>query len=196
MIINTDALWGLVVFAMLLVGAYGPWQWVCTDYARQLIFEKRDRLFDLAHKGAIDFSSEEYTTLRRSLENLIRFCHEVTMTRLIYFVFITRVWGRPRSESHIHTMIEKISNMETKENVKLLFHEAHRTVVIMMLFKSPFLLAFILVLSPLIVVAALIAEGVGKIRRLWAFFVRATEHIGNTVQAEAEAKMRIRVIST
>jgi len=196
MINNTDALWGLVVFAMLLIGAYGPWQWVCTDYARQIIFEKRDRLFDLAREGAIDFSSEEYITLRRSLENLIRFCHEVTMTRLIYFVFITRLWGRPKSQSHIHATIKKISNMETKRNVKLLFHEAHRTVVIMMLFKSPFLLGFILVLSPLIVVAALIAEGVGTIRRLWAFFVSAVEHIGNTVQAEAEVETRIRVIST
>ena len=49
------ALAGLTGFLLLF---YGPWQSVCTDVARQLMFEQRDKIFDMARGGMINFEFE------------------------------------------------------------------------------------------------------------------------------------------
>jgi len=47
----TQTLVGLGSLAALLIILYGPWQAICTDIARQMLFEKRDAIFDLAQSG-------------------------------------------------------------------------------------------------------------------------------------------------
>jgi len=71
---------GLFAFLALF---YGPWQTMCVDWARQLMFEARDRLFDAAASGDIAFDSKEYRKSRETFEGMIRFCHIFTWPRLI-----------------------------------------------------------------------------------------------------------------
>jgi hypothetical protein len=187
MTINVDALWGLVALVALVAFAYGPWQWVCTDYCRQILFEKRDALFDLAHAGKLDFSSAEYLALRQSLEALIRFCHEVTLARLLYFLFSRWLWkGTPEARGHISTAIRKVHDNEIRQGVSRLFREAHLTIAAMIIFKSPILLLLLLALSPAGAVAILGAIAIGALRRWWSAVENAAEIIGDTVQAEAD----------
>ncbi len=187
MILDLDALEGLVALSALLWVVYGPWQWVCTDYGRQLLFEKRDALFDLGRARKIDFASVEYRTLRTSLETLIRFSHEVTLMRFLYLAWSLKLpYRNPRVENPINLAIGRISHHETRRDVNRLFREAHLIVVMMIVFKSPLLLAVLLVCSPFVMFGALGGIALGYIRRWWAAVERVAQIVGNTVQAEAD----------
>ena len=78
-----DSLCALVALSGFLVLFYGPWQSVCTDVARQLMFEQRDKIFDMARSGVIEFDSREYRRVRISIEQNIRYAHELTFAKLV-----------------------------------------------------------------------------------------------------------------
>src|SRR5262245_42077518 len=88
-----QALIGLASLTALVVVLYGPWQEVCTDIARQIIFEKRDAIFDLAHNGKLSFDSPEYGTIRSALQSSIRFAHELSLPRFLVMAFVFWVHG-------------------------------------------------------------------------------------------------------
>lgn len=78
-----DAIIALTTLAALFCLFYGPWQAVCTDISRQIIFERRDRLFDMALEERISFNSEGYQSARRTLNGLLRFAHHLTWQEFV-----------------------------------------------------------------------------------------------------------------
>jgi hypothetical protein len=88
-----DTIVSLATLTALLVLFYGPWQSVCTDISRQFIFERRDKLFDMAIAGRLSFDSEAYRATRRTLNGMLRFAHTITWQELVigfYFIQKTR----------------------------------------------------------------------------------------------------------
>ncbi|MBV8635303.1 MAG: hypothetical protein JO002_12490 [Burkholderiaceae bacterium] len=187
MTIYIEALAGLVALVAILVVLYGPWQEVCTDYGRQIMFERRDTLFDMALEGRLGFASEEYRTLRRAMETLIRFAHEVTLARVLFLLLSVKVGGKKLPESPIVSALENVTDKETQLQVARLFGQAHLTILGMIVFKSPLLLLLLLASSPFVVVGITAAVALGRIRRWWAAVERGAQILGDTVQAEAES---------
>jgi hypothetical protein len=78
-----NAIAALIVLSLLLLFFYGPWQSAVTDFARQVVFEERDAVFDMAADAKLAFDSDEYRTIRDAFNSLIRFAHELKWTRLL-----------------------------------------------------------------------------------------------------------------
>ena len=181
-----DSLECLLALAALGFILYGPWQWVCTDYGRQILFEKREALFDFAHEGKIEFDSVEYQTLRLSLETLIRFSHEITVMKFLFLAWALKLQSKEEAKSNrIDQAINKITQRDTRHEIHRLFREAHLVVVSMMIFKSPLLIIILISLSPFVVFGILAATALGAIHRWWSAIGHFAQIIGNTVQAEA-----------
>lgn len=73
--------------------------WLYKDYVvdsfRQSIFELRDRLFDEAHEGLIDFNHPAYCVLRRTMNGSIRFAHGLSLVS----VLTTSIFCKDEDES-------------------------------------------------------------------------------------------------
>ena len=132
----------LIAFACLF---YGPWQAVCTDVARQLIFERRDVLFDLARTGKLDFASPEYKTIRRMMEGMIRFAHELTWVSLWFRHRVIVKHNLPH-DLPLARAINSINDPVTKEKVEALLNECTAVLVGTMAAKSVFMAPIITVL--------------------------------------------------
>lgn len=134
-----DALLSLIALTLLACLFYGPWQDLCTDWARQIVFEKRDAIFDLARAGHLDFKSKDYRIIRTSLERDIRFAHELTWLRFGAFSHLVRR-RRLEQESELYQAIGRIRDDATREKVKLLVNEALLAMIVMMFCKSAVLI--------------------------------------------------------
>jgi hypothetical protein len=139
-----QALIGLGSLAALIVILYGPWQEICTDIARQIVFEKRDAIFDLAHSGKLSFNSREYGTIRSSLQASIRFAHELTLPR--FLVMAVGLWTRHPEDNDLSRAIRRIADPVTRNQVETLVKEAYRALFLMMVAKSPALLLLVVLL--------------------------------------------------
>jgi hypothetical protein len=163
--------------ALVLLGAfiYGPWQMVCTDFVRQIIFEKRDAIFDMADKGELSFDSSEYRMIRSGLEGLIRFAHELTLPSLVYFWFCLKnsdLDNKPK----LQLAVDGLQDPEVRERTRRLVNDAVRAAAIMMVVKSPLLMVFVFL--PILIVgsfASAIRVGVKQCAR--AAFRRSTAMI-------------------
>ena len=186
----SDALLSFVLLLILIFFIYGPWQWLWTDITRQTIFEKRDRIFDIAVAGRLDFASDEYRTIRKSLEQSIRFAHLITLPHLIMTFISTRNCERPKS-SRLEDAIKKIGDPQTQAEVNEIIGEANRVMLRAMAFKSP---VFLLVLT-ITFLLAVAARTFGRINKLWGFDLRqpdslilqSSARLGSFVELEAEA---------
>jgi hypothetical protein len=175
----TQALIGLGSLAALLAILYGPWQAICTDIARQIVFEKRDAIFDLAQSGKLSFNSREYGTIRSSLQASIRFAHELTLPRFLVMAAVLFARGSRPEDNDLSRAIKEIADVTTRGQVEGLVRQAHRTLITMMFVKSPVML---LLLLPLLLIVALI------ILPRFRDVVHAMErHAGGFVQLEADA---------
>ena len=143
--IAINAIYALAALSAVAVIIYGPWQEVCTAYARQVVFEKRDAIFDIAAAGGLSFNSDEYRTIRILLEKTIRFAHEITVPRLVFYYVLLRLRGRKISGSpELIKVIERITDTETRAAVSRLVEEALDALAIMALLKSPVALLLII----------------------------------------------------
>ncbi|MDE3854815.1 hypothetical protein [Sinorhizobium meliloti] len=173
---NIDA--GLAILVLFAAGIIflGPWQEVCTAYARQVAFEKRDAIFDMAASGELDFSSPEYQAIRRSIEQLIRFAHELTFAQLLVMTWHLRRAKKIKQESNLKASINAIKDRAAREKVSGLVSEVHAAMLIMMLAKSPIAAAIGLV-------GALLSNrkdnASSRIRQV-------TKPVGEMIQVEAE----------
>jgi hypothetical protein len=148
--IAANAILSLILILLLGFFVYGPWQTICTDFARQLVFEKRDAIFDIADRGDLSFHSREYCTIRSMLERIIRFAHELTLPSFLFFWVISRrvsIYERPA----LQRAIDAISNENTRQEVRRLVDEATKAVFVMMIAKSPITM---LALIPVVLVEA------------------------------------------
>jgi hypothetical protein len=175
------SLFGLTFFASLF---YGPWQAACADWARQIVFEKRDRLFDLAADGGLSFSSDEYRMLRSGLEGMIRFAHELTWPRLLFHAKLRHRMGIADD----HSLAEAAARIEdpgVRQQVNELVFEATIGLIVMMALKS-------IVVAPFAFVAgclAMCSSGFKYLIRNRAVVLVRNSTIGRnlseTIQAEA-----------
>lgn len=187
MTIEISAVEALCMLCLLLIVLYGPWQWVCTDYARQLLFEKRDAIFDMGVRGELDFDSEPYRTFRSSLESLIRFGHEVTWIRFLFLTWSLKLYGRELEDKNgLATAIDNLSNEEVRKKVRSIFMEAYLTLGAMVFFKSPLIMMLVVMCSPFVVFGLVFASALGLVRRWWSTVERAVAMVGKAVQAEAD----------
>jgi hypothetical protein len=69
---------GLCALWFLLFRLFSDYR---TDTLRDRLFALRERLFDYAADGHIEFENPAYTQLRRLINSLIRFAHRLTFTR-------------------------------------------------------------------------------------------------------------------
>ncbi|MGO9743126.1 MAG: hypothetical protein ACLPN5_16760 [Roseiarcus sp.] len=155
---TTDALLAFVSLIGILMIFYGPWQATCTDFARQIIFEQRDKLFDIAKDGRLDFFSDEYRSIRLGIESIIRFAHELTLPRLIYMSFFVRKYTFDDS-NNIIAAIAEIKDDNTRDEVVTIIDRTFTAIIFMMIFKS----LICVVLLPVILIAIVISKNVGAI---------------------------------
>lgn len=149
-IINgAHALIGLATVGAFLIAFYWPWQAVWADIARQIVFEKRDAIFDIARAGGISFNSREYRYVRTSLEQVIRFAHLATLPRILLAAFTAWWRGELPTHSPIDDAIDRISNEEVRLAIKKLVAQALRAVAMTMAIRS----LPVLVLFPLTLIA-------------------------------------------
>ena len=80
----SDSILSLVMLIIIALLFYGPWQELCAGIARQLMFERRNVIFNFARRGDLDFYSKEYRDIRNSLNMMIRFAHQATLPRLLF----------------------------------------------------------------------------------------------------------------
>lgn len=174
----TSALLGLGIFTALVCLIYGPWQWVCTDYARQVLFEKRDEIFDLAAAGKLSFKSSEYRTIRRSLESSIRFAHDLTLPYFLLMLIARKDAIGEKSE--LLEAVERIQDDEVRKEVSKKVAEAKQTLVLMLGFKSP------LVMLVFLPITLLCMGAIYFIDACRAHASTAIGSFGELIQVEAE----------
>ncbi len=134
---NYDAMFTILCVIALFAIIYGPWQSLCTDYARQKLFEKRDELFNLAASGKLSFDSKVYKETRLQIERNIRFAHELTLPR---FLLLSWLLNKNKRESSVSTLMHSIHNIpdhETRTLVLKLMKSTSSTMLYMMFAKSP-----------------------------------------------------------
>jgi hypothetical protein len=130
------SLCALIALAFLF---YGPWQKVCGEIGAHGVLEKRDEIFDLAMAGELDFDSEVYRTIRRSLESLATFAQEVTWIDVSLCALICFRWFHiPSQPSRLCRAIESIEHPDTRRKVKSITDEASAVVTATMAVKSIF----------------------------------------------------------
>ncbi|MGI4941665.1 MAG: hypothetical protein ACRYHQ_14080 [Janthinobacterium lividum] len=176
--ITAYAIEGLVSASALLALAYGPWQWVCTDVARQRMFKARDELFDMAAAGYLDFESSEYQTIRSEINNMIRFAHGLTWVRLLMFSRLAR--RRGPGPVPVYAAMNRIGNKATKDRVKAVISDVETAAVSLVLMKSPFLVVFgVVTVLPMLIVAISYIYS----RDILSSIV---SDLGNLIQSEAD----------
>jgi hypothetical protein len=178
-----NALFSLLLILLIGILIYGPWQKVCTAYARQIMFEKRDAIFDMAREGKLSFDSREYRTIRTLLERSIRFAHEATLPSLFVFWAMLMLRRERIQKPELQVAIERIADPETRERVQELVYDAVDALLIMTIFKSPTAVAILIVLLIPLLLLAVIASLVSALR---GFAKAARAHSREIVQFEAE----------
>lgn len=131
------ALQGLILVGLFLFVIYGPWQWACTDAARQFLFHKRDELFDIAREGRLEFASQEYQTIRNAFDSQIRFAHSLSWIRLALFAQLSRRAAGKGNAAR--SALAQISDEDTRAEIGHLLDALDRTMIVMMIAKSPVL---------------------------------------------------------
>ncbi|WP_156373893.1 hypothetical protein [Rhizobium sp. Leaf386] len=174
---NTDAALAIAIVALLVVFFYGPWQEVCIAWARQVAFEKRDAVFDLARKGELNFNSAEYRTIRQSMEMSIRFAHELTLPKFLILRLHRKLTGFPPVKSRLQVAIERIPDKKTRHEVYKLAAQMHFSMMAMMAARSPLTVCLWLVY---IVMKSMHRHPPMKI-------IRYARPMGEVIQLEAEA---------
>lgn len=175
--VGTHAIQATVAFGLLACLLYGPWQWICTDLARQRMFSRRDALFDMALRGEIAFSSPEYQVLRDTINSMIRFSHELTWLRLLLFARLVRANGHDLAP--VYLAIQQIGDQNTSAKVRALIADTESAALAMMIGKSPLLLVLAVVT---VLPAVMLAIAYFSSRQFTASW---TTTLGGMIQREA-----------
>jgi hypothetical protein len=182
-----NALISFLALVGILLVFYGPWQDVCADYARQVVFEKRDKLFDYAREGRIDFNSPEYKSIRSGLETSIRFAHDITLIRFIYLAVCLKeeIQGgvgvkAPAVKSSLLTIAYSIQEESLRNEVLSIVIEAQRAIVFSMAARS----FMFICLAPIIFICGAMAWCLKSAR---SNISNTITKIGEAIQIKAES---------
>ncbi|MER8511663.1 hypothetical protein NKH47_01735 [Mesorhizobium sp. M1060] len=168
-----DALFSVVSLAGIVAIFYGPWQKLCADYCRQIIFEQREKLFDLAADGKLEFDSGEYRLLRSFLEKTIRFSHELTVYRFILHQVSLR-YDSDRGPS-VGDVLMAIEDRDTRKEATMIIKKSSRALVTSMGARSLLVLAFVAIVLPIRQLGGLTGLSI-KMRRVERAVQHEVEH--------------------
>jgi hypothetical protein len=173
-----DAMVALAVLGALLCLFYGPWQSACTDLGRQFIFERRDKLFDMALAGRISFDSEAYQSARQTLNGFLRFAHELTWPEILvgtYFIHKRR--------PHVRRWQDTLTSLppDVRREIEDLVRECTVSLIAMMALKSIFIAPLV---APACVVFAC-TSGLNVLTRKFAAN-KELEPLFQTIQTTSE----------
>jgi len=174
---NADAFFAIATLAALVCLVLVPWRETMTAWARQIIFEKRDAVFDVAASGRLDFDSQEYRRIRSSMEASIRFAHELSFTRMLFQKAAHGMIKPKQSAPVINSAVSAIEDEATRAEVARLVHESQMALVYMVVLKSPLLMLFAVFVLAL-------ARVTGGVRSMADNF---TSQLGEVFQREAES---------
>ncbi len=177
-----DIVLGVAALIGLGVFFYGPWQWLCTDVARQILFERRDAIFDMARAGKLSFESEEYRTIRHSLEKSIRFAHDLTLPRFLYELRV-RGFLRKSDQSNLRSAIERIGDAKVREEVRDHVSHGLSALTAIMLVRSPLFLLLVPVVALLLLAMMIAFKAMPSLSKR---VLLATRIVRDMVQREAE----------
>lgn len=152
------ALLGLLLF-------YWIWQQYVIDSTRQQLFELRDELFDMATEGQLDRNSVLYTTLRELFNTGIRFAHQLTLWRLVIFMYTAKKLGERkfgRYAKHIGELVHGIPDDKVRSRVQSIVRKQQYTMVLHVFKRS---LLLLVVIPILLVCTVIISLGVDAVLR-------------------------------
>ena len=173
---------GLLGITVFLVILYGPWQRLCTDYARDIIFEQREALFDIAASGRLAFGSEPYETIRSGLNALIRLAHRLTLFGMVLFILRSRRTEMRKPTTAMRAALSRIGQADTREEVSRLIARAEQAALEMLFLRSPGFVLF-----ALLPFALIMAIRRGARRTLDGGKRALTGQIENAMSVEAHA---------
>jgi hypothetical protein len=136
MIDLADAIIATATLAALLGFFYGPWQRAAEDVTRQFLFERRARLFVLACDGKLSFQSEAYKNARVMMNAYIRFAHDLSWSRLMFYGWYFSKEKEGGFGPILRNSIVKIDDAETRKAVLHILAEATLALSFMTLMKS------------------------------------------------------------
>ena len=128
--LNTLLLGGLWWFIQ------GPYKAYLIDKTRLELFKIRDELFDMAMAGSIPFDSKAYRSARETLNGMIRFVHQLGVTRLLMILLTHRhdpIVTRYRND--VEKAVEELPP-GAAEQVRQQMMKMHRVVLRRVLFGS------------------------------------------------------------
>ena len=174
-----DIMAGTVALIALVLLLYGPWQALWTDVARQILFERRDAIFDMARAGKLSFDSPEYRAIRDSFNLNIRFAHRLTFTYFVYHFLSYKLWAS-RKPSQLRQAVDAIEDEQVREEVRGHMRYALTVMARCMLIKSPLFLMIVLPVLALMKVLGSLVPSVGRL------VVQAPRQVRDIIQREAE----------
>jgi len=154
----------LILFYMLLVLIWWLFAFVYKDYmvdcTRQRLFTIRDELFDYAANHEISFNDDAYVTTRAMLNGVIRFTHNISLTR---FLIMNLVVGKDKAYSEnfsreFSLAIKKLNSKRQQDIIKNAIIKMHFAVVLHLLNTSPVLFPIFLLISAIVRVICNVKE--------------------------------------
>ena len=131
------AMEALVCAAFLVWFFVRPWQDLWVAVSRQHIFELRDRLFDIAADGRIEFSDPLYMRVREYLNGCIRFAHKITFGSFLAGV-ISLDTATPRRHS-LWNDIDRLAEGALKGELQDIMRKSLLVLLGHMVIRSPLL---------------------------------------------------------
>ena len=150
--VAADAALSLVFAGSIGAVLYGPWQTACTDYFRQPLFEQRDALFDLADRKGIPFNDVAYVEARSTINAFIRFAHRISFSRLVLHSRLNQALNN--DEISLWPDLGDDWDQESRDTFAGITKAVERSMVGLMLLKSPVLWMAILLAGLLMVALA------------------------------------------
>ena len=140
----------IVLIVFLLFPLYKNYR---IDKFRHRLFRLRAELFDEARKGTISFENDAYIMLRETINVYIRFGHKLNLTRFVLFAFALKSDNgirEPFSERLKKNAIKK------QEGIMMSYYERLNICVIKHMIVTPFSLAVLLILCPILLIPVLV----------------------------------------
>lgn len=136
--------------------------WFYRDYSvdvfRQKMFALRDRLFDYAMEGNIEFKHPAYCILRRTMNGYLRFGHKISaFEMLLNFILLKRPGEKAPSFSFANKWKEATRNLKEKElkDLEKFRVDMGKLIIFQALLGSPIFL-FLVVLPSLFCIATFV----------------------------------------
>lgn len=130
-----------------LLGIWILYFWLYLDYRvdsfRDELFALRDKLFDIAKNGEIDFNNPAYGMLRSYINSTIKYGHRFSFMQLIASTYFTRNDDVKKEYIKMYNekwykSLDKL-DQETKRKLLIIRNEVQINIVIQLILTSPVL---------------------------------------------------------